>query len=150
MCCCNLIGAVFQFSQEAQRAAKAQKQTETGIKHKTSTDGTVGVMDHFFTCSFFASSSFPSVPLSFWFFLFGWYFLLSWFYFTHKRNKMKSLVRAVLLKSWVQVPQMIRFLSSLHRGDLYNFAFKQKHGLKIIYPLTSKMTKTEFLLMLSI
>ena len=44
---------------------------------------------------------------------------------------------------------MIRFLSSLHRGDLYNFAFKQKHGLKIIYPLTPQMTKTEFLLMLS-
>ena len=65
MCCCNIIGAVFQFSQEAQRAAKAQKQAETGIKHKTSTDGTVGVMDHVFTCSFFASSSFPSVPLSF-------------------------------------------------------------------------------------
>ena len=55
----------------------------------------------------------------------------------------------MLLKSWVQVPQMIRFLSSLHKGDLYNFAFKQKHGLKIIYPLTSQTTKTEFLLMLS-
>lgn len=68
MCCCNLIGAVFQFSQEAQRAAKAQKQAEAGIKHKTSTDGTVGVMDHFvymFLLCFLVLPIFPSPILIF-------------------------------------------------------------------------------------
>lgn len=68
MCCCNLIGAVFQFSQEAQRAAKAQKQAETGIKHKMSTDGTVGVMDHFvymFLLCFLILPIFPSLILIF-------------------------------------------------------------------------------------